>query len=290
MAVAPVDVVGSTPISVPNKDGFQAVVPLSALEFVGSDLQLKAAWAAILSASEATTLLALAKARAASGELNPPPAPPPQPAIAFTAKHAGPEGNGIVVTATPDPGPPLSATIAISVVETDSWKGLATGGDAAMAIGVDAPTGTAGDPEAGTGLVVVKQGSVGTSQKRAKAGSGILKSGTTGVDIKDVDGVDTIFTLLARADYAGKNGLSYAITVEGSTFTVTATYDSTKETDPQGKVTIQTLADLQTANKPAAFLVKASEPPSGAAVPAAGSAQLSGGSDGLAANGLLYTS
>lgn len=285
MAVAPVDVVGATPISFTNTDGAQVVVPLSALQFTGSDLQLKSGWTALFDASEKTTLLALAKARAAVGELTAPPAPPPRPAIAFTAAHSGPESNGIVVTAAPDPGPPLTATIAITVVETDSWAGLATGADAAMALGVDAPTGADGDPEAGTGLVVIKQGSVGASLKRAKAGSGVLKK-ATGVDIKDLDDV-VIFTLLPRADYVGKDGVSYAITVDGSNFTVTATYDSAKESGAQAKVTVQTLGDLP---DQVAYLVTASAPPSGAALPVAGSAQLSGGSAGLAANGLLYTS
>ena len=285
MAVASVDVVGTTPISFTNSEGAQTVVPLSALEFAGSDLRVKAAWTAVFDASEKTTLLALARARAAIGELTPPPSPPPRPALAFTATHVGPEGNGIVVTAAPDPGPPLTATIAISAAETDTWPGLATGADAAMAIGVDAPTGTAGDPEAGTGLVVVKQGSVGASVKRAKAGSGVLKK-ATGVDIKDLDDA-VIFTLLPRADYVGKDGLSYAITVDGSNFTVSATYDSTKEAGAQAKVTIQTLGDVP---DQVAYLVTASAPPSGAALPVAGSAPLSGGSDGLAANGLLYTS
>ena len=72
----------------------------------------------------------------------------------------------------------------------------------------------------------------------------------------------------------------------GKTFTIAATYDSTKETGAQDPVTIQTLDDLADA---VAFLVTATAPPSGAAVPGDGSVQLSGGADGLAANGLLYT-
>jgi hypothetical protein len=78
------------------------------------------------------------------------------------------------------------------------------------------------------------------------------------------------------------------VTIDGSgnTFTLTATYDSTKETGTQDPVTLQTLANLPTQ---VAFLVKASAPPVGAMVPKDGSVRLSGGAHGVAANGLLYT-
>jgi hypothetical protein len=287
MAAAPVDVLGSSPISFTNSDGAQQVVPLSALQFSGSDLQLKSAWSALFDAREATTLLAVAKARAAAGELVPPPVRPPTPAIAFAAARTGPETSGIRVSATAEHDkPPPTAKITVTVAETDTYAGLSSGDAAAHAIGVDAPTGNDGDPLAGTGLVVVKQGSTGTSAKPAQASSGVLKK-ATGVDLKDEDS-KVICTLLPRADYVGTGGLSYAVTVDpsGTTFTVTATYDSTKEAGTQDPVTIQTLAVLAA---PVAYLVTASAPPGGATVPADGSVQLSGGADGLAANGLLYT-
>src|SRR5260370_19041152 len=106
--------------------------------------------------------------------------------------------------------------------------------------------------------------------------------------IKDATNA-VLFTLMPRSDYSGKGGLSYALTIDGSgtTFTVSATYDSSKETGPQAKVTIQTLGALAA---PVAYLAKASPPPGAAALPAAGSVQLSGRSSAPAAHGLLYSS
>ncbi|HEX8767709.1 MAG TPA: hypothetical protein VF714_05020, partial [Jatrophihabitans sp.] len=179
MAAAPVDVIGSTPISFTNSDGAQQVVPLSALQFNGSDLQIRSAWSSGFDGSETTTLLAVAKARAAAGELTPPPVPPPVPALSFTATRTGPETNNIVVTvASEADAAPLEAEITVTVTETDSYPGLATGEAAALAIGVDAPTGTAGDPVAGSGLVVVKKGSTGASAKPAVASTAVLKKST----------------------------------------------------------------------------------------------------------------
>jgi hypothetical protein len=287
MAAAAVDVIGSSPITFTSSEGAQRFVPLSALQFNGSDLQLKSAWATDFDPSETTTLLAVAKTRAAAGELLPPPSPPPAPAIAFTAARTGHETNGITVSATAEHDkPPLTAKVTVTVSETDTYAGLATGDAAAHAIGVDAPTGNDGDPAAGTGLVVVKQGSTSASAKPATASSGVLKKGAP-VDLKDEDS-KVVLTLLPRADYQGTGGLSYAVTVDasGTTFTLSATYDSTKESGTQDPITIQTLGTLA---GQVAYLVSASAPPSGAAVPADGSVQLSGGADGLAANGLLYT-
>lgn len=287
MAAAPVDVIGSSPIGFTNSEGGQQVVPLSALQFTGSDVVLKAAWSALFDPSETKTLLAVAAARAAAGELTPPPTPPPMPAIAFTAAHAGPQSNGITVSATAEHGKQaLSAHVTVTATEVDTWAGLATGVAAAQAIGVDAPTGTAGEPLAGTGLIVVKNGSTGASAKHALPSAGVLKK-TTGVDLKDED-AKVVCTLLPRADYAGTGGLSYEVTADssGATFTVRATYDSTSETGTQDPVTLQTLGDLP---DQVAYLAGATAPPGGAALPADGSVRLSGGADGLAANGLLYT-
>ncbi len=286
MASAEVDVIGSSPLSFTNSDGGQQVVPLSALKFSGSEVQLKTAWKAALDAGEQATLLALAKAKAAAGELTPPPVPPPAPALAFTAKQTGVEGNHVTVTSVTETGkPPLTAKITLSATRTDSYPALADGPAAAHKLGVDAPTGTSGDPLAGTGLVVVKQGSTGASTKPPVASSGVLVK-NTGVDLKDADN-KVVCTLLPRADYAGKGGLSYEVTVSGATFTIAATYDSTKEDGTQDPVTLLTLDKVAA---PVGYLVKVSAPPRGAALPADSSATLSGGGPGLAATGLIYTS
>jgi len=287
MATTTVDVVGSSPISFTNSQGAQRTVPLSALQFSGSDIQLNSAWKNFFDPGETQTLLAVAKARAVAGELTRPPVQGPRPAVRFTASRAGTETNNISVTATPDAGSPLAATIAFTVTETDTYPGLASPTAAAMAIGLDTAPAKAGDPPQGTGLVVIKSGSVGNSTKLPVASSGVMVK-ATGVDIQDATNA-VLFTLVPRSDYAGKGGLSYAVSIDGSgtTFTVVATYDSTKETGAQAKVTIQTLGALPSQ---VAYLTKASEPPGGARLPTAGSIQLSGGSAQIAANGLFYTS
>ncbi|MBV9823416.1 MAG: hypothetical protein JO144_14375 [Actinobacteria bacterium] len=285
MAAAPVDVIGSTPVSFTDSAGAQQVVPLSALQFNGSDLQLRSAWAAAFDATETATLLAVARTRVGTGELSPPPVPPPVPALIFTAARTGAETNNITVTVDAEEGAPaLTAKLTVSAVETDSYPGLATGAAAAMAIGVDAPTGADGDPPGGTGLVVVKKNSTGATVKPAVAATGVLVKGTA-VDLKDGDG-KVVCSLLPRADYKGTGGLSYTVTATATSFTVSATYDSGKETGVQKPVTLQTLDELPA---PVGYLVGCTAPPSGAVLPADATVTLSGGGPGLAANGLLYT-
>jgi hypothetical protein len=289
MAAIPVDVTGSSPISFTDSQGGQKFVPLSALQFTGSTLGLNSTWESSFNAADTQTLLALASALAAAGELTAPPVPPPSPAIAFTATHAGPESNNIVVTAASDSGPPLTAKIAVSVVETDTYPQLASAAAAAAAVGVDAPSGKPGDPLQGTGLVVLKTGSVsGAETLPADNQGGVLTP--DGVDIKAPDN-SVLFTVLPRADYKGSGGLSLAVNLDasGATFTIEATYDSSKESGPKPKITILTLDTLPA---PVAYLISAAAPPAGAALPAAGSVSvaLTGGGPGLAASGLLYTS
>jgi hypothetical protein len=286
MANVTADVIGASPLSFTNSAGGQQVVPLSAFEFSGSAIQIKTAWQTAFDPGEQATLLAVAKARAAVGELNPPPTPPPAPALSLTAAHAGPEGNGITVTvATEKDKPALTAKITLSAVEVDSWAHLVDGDAAAHKVGVTAPTGTAGDPPGASGLVAVKTGSTGASVKPPVASSGVMVK-ATGVDLKDEDDA-VVLTLLPRADYAGKGGLSYAVTRDGANFTITATYDSTAEVGTQSPVTILTLNEVAA---PVAYLVSAGAPPRGAAIPADSSTRLSGGAAGLPASSLLYTS
>src|SRR5258708_1121041 len=159
MATTTVDVVGSSPISFTSSQGQQRFVPLSALEFSGSDLQLRSGWTAIFDSSETQTLLAVAKARVAAGELTRPPVQSPRPALLFASTRPGMETNKIVVTAAPDAGSPLTATIAFSVTETDTYAGLASATAAAMAIGTDTAPAKAGAPPHATGFVVLTSAS-----------------------------------------------------------------------------------------------------------------------------------
>jgi hypothetical protein len=279
-------VVGGSPITFTGSTGAQRFVPLSALEFSGSTLQLASSWSGAFDSVETTTLLTLANSMLNEGELTAPPIPPPRPALVFTAVHTGPESNGIVVTVTPDSGPAATATIAISAVETDTYSGL-TAADPAMTIGVDVPSGLPGAPGLGTGLVSVKEGTaVDTGLLPADGQTGTLTSHGT-FDVKDTNSA-LIFTLVPRADYDGAGGLSVTVSVDttANTFSVVASYDSSKEAGKQAKVTTLTLDTLPSQ---VAYLVATSAPPSGAGVPATTTVPLSGGGVGKAAAGIAYT-
>jgi hypothetical protein len=291
MAGSAVGVVGTAPISFTDSNGAQRSVPLSALQFSGSTLELAPDWAARFSGADSTMLLAVASARAAAGELTSPPIRPPSPAIAVTATHPGPESNNIsvAVTVTADhdhPHDPLIATLQFSATETDTYAGLRTAGEAAMRIGVDTPSDQQGRPE-GTGLVVVKSGSVATADNLpVEHPQAALPQ--AGLDVKAAD-QSTLFTLVPRADYSGSGELSVGVALDptGATFTVTATYNSGS---PDTVPTV-TLLSLNPLPPQVAYLVSASAPSSGAMLPAAGTpVQLSGGGPGMAASGLFYTS
>jgi hypothetical protein len=278
------DVIGSSPISFTDAQGTQKVVPLSAFEIDGSALAVKAGWAAVFEQAEIATLLEVATARLAGGEISPPPVPAPQPALLVSATHPGTEGNGITATVTVDDGPPLEAELHVAVVQTNTYAGLATAEAAAQAIGVDADPAADGDPPRGTGLVVVKSGSVATTDALPKAGTQEAVLDDDGLKVVDTDD-EELFTLLPAADYAGSGGLSAKVTRDGDTFTVVVTYDSSLEDSDDEPFT---LADL-TLPARAAYVVGVSAPPSGAGLPKPGSVTLTGGAPGLTADGLLYT-
>ncbi|MGO9155487.1 hypothetical protein [Mycobacterium sp.] len=284
---ASVDVVGPSPIGFTNSNGDQKVIPLSALEFNGSQIALKTAWQTPLSSTtDQTILLKLAQALATAGVLTPPPAPPPAPALGFTAARTGLETNNINVTATTaGTGGPLAIQITLTATEADTWSSLGSGANAAKVIGVDKPTGKPGDPAVGTGLIVVVQGSAGPGIPVAS--SGTLQKGQT-ADLLESDGKTKVCTIAARADYQGAAGLKYTVVLDssGQSFTITAKYDSSKEKGGTTAITVLTLSKLP---DPLAYLVSVSVPPTGALVPANNSSvQLSGGAPGIAATGLLY--
>jgi hypothetical protein len=293
------DVVGTAPICFTDSTGAQKSVPLSALEFSGSALQLTQDpvkdWITELKPPDAKTLLAVANARLAAGELIPPPVRPPSPAIAVTAVHPGPESNNIVVTVAAvtldhdHPNQLLIAKIKFTATETDTYAGLSTATEAAEAIGVDIPSGQDGSPPAGTGLVVVKSGSVAAGDTLPVAQQPVLTS--AGFEVKDANS-STLFTLVpARAVPSGSGRLSVDVALHldssgRTTFTVAATYDSAAGSGTQPEVTILTLSALPSQ---VAYLVTVGAPPAGAMLPAAGpSVQLSGGGPGVAASGLFY--
>ena len=293
-ASAAVDVVGTSPISFTDSKGAQKSVPLSALTFSGSKPDIADDWAPeFTKAADKTTVLAVATARIAAGELTPPPTRAPSPAIAVTAVQPGPESNNIVVAVTvtapdpnqpPDPSQPLSAILTFSATQIDTYTGLHPA-TAAEAIGVET---SSGSPPAGASLVMVKSGSVAaTDTLPADNQHAVLTA--TGFKVKAASSSATLFTLIpARPVPSGSDGLSVDVTQDpsGPTFTVTATYES----GAQPPVTIPTLTPLP---PPVAYLVTASAPSGGAMLPPASpppvQLHLSGGGPGVAASGLFYT-
>jgi hypothetical protein len=272
---------GKAPLTFTDSFGAQRSVPLSAFVLNGSTIELDSKWTSQFSGADTQILLALANADAAAGRLTPPPVAPPAPAITFTAVTAGPEGNGVTVTVTPDAGPLMTTKLLINATETDTYSGLADATAAANQIGVDAPTGKKGDPPGGTGVVTVQQGSATGTGLPKDAQTLTVKSATA---VLATDGSTTLFKLVPRAGYAG-SGIPVKVNLDpgGTTFTLTATYDAGNST----KVTATGLGSLPA---PVAFLVSASAPPSGLALPAAGDVTLSGGSSGIPATGTIYTS
>jgi hypothetical protein len=287
VTAAPVDVVGSSPISFTGSQGQQLIVPLAALQFNGSTIELKPSWTSAFDPHETTTLVALATGFAAGGELTPPPVPPPSPAVLLTAAVAGPESNDITVTVTPDAGSGLATKLKFDATAVDTYTGLTSAKTAAKAIGVEAPTGNAADPAAGTGVVVVKMSNSFDAAKLPADGQGGSVT-TAGYDIKAAD-KSVLFTLLPRGGYEASGGLTFTLALDtgGTSFTLTASYDSKAESGSQAKIAVTDLGSLASQ---VAFLVGASAPPAGALLPTTATVPLTGGGAGLAANTLLYTS
>ena len=170
----------------------------------------------------------------------------------------------------------------IDAAETDTYSGLATAADAAQAIGVGTAPTSAGDPPQGGGVVVVKSGSA-TGAGLPQDGQ-ILSVTSAGKAVLASDGT-TLFILAARSGYPG-SGIKTTVGLDpgGTTFTVTAAYDAEN--------TATTVAETDLTGLPAgvAFLVTASTPPGGLALPAEGTTTtLSGGATGLPATGVAYT-
>jgi hypothetical protein len=276
-----VAVAGHGPLSFTDSNGAQRFVPLSAFEFAGSEIQLKSAWSTDFGAGDQQILLALAAARAATGELVPPPVAGPAPAISFAATVPGSEGSNVTVGVKPDPADTVfDAKVEFTVTETDVYAGLTNAGDAAAKIGVDTAPAGATDPPKGTGLVVVKKSSIVSGDDLPDAKSITAKA--AGTDVKS--GSKVLFTLLPRTG-APAAGIPVEIGVDATakTFSVTAAYDS----GAQSKID---LTNLDAMPAPVKFVVTAAAPSSGLAVPFARDVTLAGGAPGIAATGVAYTS
>jgi hypothetical protein len=281
---------GSTPLSFTGTTGAQRYVPLSALQFNGSTLEITSAWAGEFDTAETETLMTLAQQLVARKELIPQPVASPAPALLLTAARIGPETNGIVVTATPATGqPPLDTTIGIRAVETDTWSSLTSATNAAATIGTDTPPANQGDPPEGTGIVVVQAAGVNPGKGMPVAVFGTLdQSGNKTLAVKDASN-SVLFTIAPCAGYDGKK-MTVTVTpnATNTSFSVEAVYDSRAELG--GSDPTVTVRALDTLPAEVTFLVTASAPASGAAVPAASSVPLAGGNAHAAASGILYTS
>lgn len=279
------NVVGGTPISIPSSTGGQRVVPLCALEFNDSTLQVRSAWATAFDAAEAAALLGVAKGRMAIGELTKPAAVPPMPALVVTARTPGRESDGIVVHATPADGSGPDTAIAMAVQQTWTYTGLTTAAAAAAAIGTpDAPA-AQGDPPQGTGPAVVKADFNATATDLPDAFTDTAVP-AAGLAVKS--GSKKLFTLLPAAAVTQPDCLSAAVEVASGSFSVSVAYDSAKAGEAP-TVTLQTLDSLTPAVDD---LIGLSTPPGGAAVPAktpTAGVPLTGGGTGRAAGTLLYT-
>lgn len=275
-------VAGSSPISITGSRGGQRVVPLSALQFNGSSIEVRSEWAASFTAEEVTALTALARARHATGELTRPPARPPAPALVVTAAKAGPESDHIVVRVAPDTsgGAPLSAPITISAKQEDTYRGLASASAAGKAIG----TGATPAPAA---LVRLEDVSASTKPPQPLGRTAVPAGG---LKVQDADG-GTLFTIHPRAGFTAATGLKAAVTTDsgGGSFTVVVSYDSAEEDAAPVTFTIQDLTALPAR---VSQLVTLTAPPGGAAVPEptpSAGVPLTGGGVGVAARALLHT-
>jgi hypothetical protein len=283
MAAKTIDVAGHGPLSFTDSNGNQVFVPLSALEFVGSDIQLKTDWAAQFSATDQQILVALAGARATGGELLPPPIVPAAPAVALTASVPGPESSGISVHVEPESGTTVvDAKVKLKATETDVYAGLTDAASAKQTIGVDTAPTKPEDPPEGTGLVRVQ--AAGTTTDGLPKDGQSLTVKAAGTKVVAADGTKTLFMLVPRPG-APSGGIPVTVAVDttAGTFTVTATHD----TGDQPAVDLTSLDALPAA---VTFLVTASAPPGGLAVPAEQDVQLTGGAPGIAATGVAYTS
>jgi hypothetical protein len=271
------EVVGTGPLAYTDKKGLQRVIPLTALVFTGNKIQIRpddgtCKWTSALAADEDLITL-LATERVAAGELTSAPTPPPVPAVRFTAAKAGPESNNIAVTVDYSANTGLDTALTITAERTDTYPGLTDANAAAAAIGVDS---TKAD------FMFVDSTTVKVQPKLPDE----FSDKDLGTDYNVTTGGAIHFTLKPHPGMPANSSVKLSLTHDRSesTFTVTAKYLSNPA---PAAVTIPALSPLDPG---VTYLVTATAPASGAAVPAKGSVQLTGGGPGHAASGLAYTS
>jgi hypothetical protein len=168
--------------------------------------------------------------------------------------------------------------------ETDTFSGLASATAAANAIGSDTEPVHSTDPPLGTGLVQF-HGAVPSGSSLPDDNQSFSLTDTTPHPVTTTPSggsPSTLFEVVARQAPPQPINVTVELDKDGSTFTLTAEYDS-------GPKTVA-FVDL-TSNLPPAlsFLFTVSPPASGFAVPAGGTVKLSGGDTSIPASGIAYT-
>jgi len=267
--MARVDAVGDGPVVFGAKDGTRIEVPLAMIKFDNGQILTTRG-----NDANSADLLKWLQYLAMESRLTPGPAPAVAPAIVFTAANAGGPGNKIQITVTAK----TATTVDIVVTSTDRYAGLTRDTLNAM-LGTTTQAGT------NPGLLRVKTNPGGAPPAANPkvpedtpptvpptwtiAGTGataaVLEPSYQGTGVTPIAAADVTVSL---SD----------ITAGQPTFTLTVVW--TKTIADVAKTDLPNPAKLAT---PLAALVVPSPPPSGYALPRAGTITLSGGSEAAAA-------
>lgn len=268
--------------------GKQVSIPLNALNFSSGQLSINSSsWPA----TPPPFVNAILSNLAQQGLIVPMPAASPKPAMAITATDPGSAGNNIqvAIAITSPSNDPTQAKFRITITETDNYKGLSLNSGSSSFIenilGSDSVQGSK------PGLAHVLHASLATTGTPAtvaafKAASVNAKAQA---DVKTADATPKlVFTLEAKRK--GKDGELTTATVgpnasDPSTFDLSLTW--TKQ------VANLTLANVQANAAALAYDVQVAPPASGIfSVPAVGTVQLTGGTDGsssTAASAVIFS-
>ncbi|WP_428338564.1 hypothetical protein [Mycobacterium sp.] len=268
------EVVGTGPLAYTDQHGLQRVIPLAAFVFDSKTIQIRSTWTSALSSADRDLITLLAAERVKAGEFAQAPTPAPVPAVRFTAAEQGSESNNIVVTVDYSANTGLDTALTITAERTDTYPGLTDANAAAAAIGKDA---TKAD------FLFVDSTTVSVQAKLPDE----FSDKDLGTDYNVTTGGAVHFTLKPHPGLPANSSVKLSLTHDssGSTFTVTVKYSSNPTPNPGA-----TIPSLSPLDPGVTYLVTATAPAGGAAVPAKGSIQLTGGGPGHAASGLAYTS
>jgi phage tail sheath gpL-like len=280
-------VLGNVPLEYTDPNtGKQVSIPLNALFFDpahNNQLSINTSiWTPAVPAFIAKLLADLAQQQL----IVPAPVASPKPALVITASDAGSSGNNIqvVFAITGANADPTQVTFSMTVTETDTYTGLSLTSGAPTYIETVLGSDTVKSPS--PGLAHVVHGSLGT------AGTPVLPSPATfkvtnpnpnaRCDVKSSDATPKLlFTLEAKKK--GKDGEQTSVLSVGANAKDATLFDLSIQWQQQA--TGLTLANVQANVKTAlCYEIMVSPPSSGVySIPAAGTLQLTGGTDGASA-------